>query len=130
VGENGDFVRRWVEAWNRGELEALIADSSPEIEWVVTREHPDATTHHGVDAVAAYLRDWLTTMPDLRVEIVELEEVGDKVLVVLRLTGTGAGSGAATDVRTAMISTFREARAVRTEEFLDIDEARRALAAA
>ena len=129
MGENGDYVRRWVEAWNRGELEALIANSSPDIEWVVTREHPDATTHRGVDAVGDYLRDWISTMPDLRIEIAELEEADDKVLVVLRLTGTGAGSGAATEVRTAMISTFRGETPVRTEEFLDVGEARRALAA-
>ena len=129
MGENGDYVRRWVDAWNRGELEALIADSSPDIEWIVSREHPDATTHRGVDAVADYLRDWISTMPDLRVEIDELQEAGDKVLVVLRLTGTGAGSGAATEVRTAMISTFRDGKFLRTEEFLDVDEARQVLAA-
>jgi ketosteroid isomerase-like protein len=66
VGANGEYVRRWVEAWNRGEINALIASASPDIEWVVTRQHPDATTHRGVEAVEAYLRDWISTMPDLR----------------------------------------------------------------
>lgn len=129
MGAKGDYVRSWIEAWNRGEIEALIADAGPDVEWVVTREHPDATTHRGVEAVGAYLRDWVSTMPDLRIEIDELEETADKVLVVLLLTGTGSGSGATTEVRTAMISTFREGTPVRTEEFLDVAEARRALAA-
>jgi ketosteroid isomerase-like protein len=127
VSANTEYIRAWIEGWNRGDLDALIADADPQIEWVVTREHPDATTHVGRDAVAEYLRDWLDTMPGLRVEIVELEERGERVLVVLRLTGTGAGSGAATQVQTAMLSTFREGRPVRTEEFLDVEEGRRAL---
>jgi ketosteroid isomerase-like protein len=68
-------------------------------------------------------------MPDLQVQIEELTEQGDRVLVVLRLTGTGAGSGAGTEVRTAMLSTFRAGKYLRTEEFLDLDEGRRSLAA-
>jgi ketosteroid isomerase-like protein len=126
VGTNAEYVRGWVEGWNRGDLESLIADADPEIEWVVTREHPDATTHVGVDAVSKYLSDWLDTMPGLRVEIIEQKERGDRVLSVLQLSGAGAGSGAATEVHTAMLSTFRNGRPLRTEEFLDLDEGRRA----
>jgi ketosteroid isomerase-like protein len=128
LSANADYVRGWIDAWNRGEIEALIAEASPDVEWVVTREHPDATTHRGPEAVGAYLRDWISTMPDLRIEIAELEETANKVMVVLLLTGTGSGSGATTEVRTAMISTFRDGKPVRTEEFLDVDAARRALA--
>ena len=128
MSANADYVRSWVESWNRGNLEELIADADPEIEWVVTRQHPDATTHVGVDAVSDYLRDWLRTMPGLRVEIAELAERGDRVLSVLRLSGTGAGSGAPTEVRTAMLSTFRDGVPIRTEEFLDLEEGRRAFA--
>jgi ketosteroid isomerase-like protein len=51
-------------------------------------------------------------------------------MLVLRMSGTGAGSGALTEVRMAMITTFRDGKPLRTEEFLDPDEARRALAAA
>ncbi len=127
MGANAEYVRAWVESWNRGDLEGLIADADPEIEWVVTRQHPDATTHVGVEAVSEYLRDWLNTMPGLRVEIVELSERGDQVLSVLQLSGTGAGSGAATEVQTAMLSTFQDGMP-RTEEFLDLDEGRAAFA--
>jgi ketosteroid isomerase-like protein len=128
LSAKAEYIRAWVEGWNRGDLDALIAEASPDIEWVVTREHPDATTHVGVDAVSAYLRDWLSTMPGLQVEIAELQERGDRVLVILRLTGTGAGSGAATEVQTAMISTFRGGRPFRTEEYLDVEEGRRVFA--
>jgi ketosteroid isomerase-like protein len=129
LGANGDYVREFAEAWNRGELDRFIDDADPDFEWVAAREHPDALTNRGIDATAEYLRDWLQTMPDLKIEIEELVEAGDRVLAVMRMTGTGAGSGALTEVRMAMISTFRNGMPLRTEEFLDPEEARRALGA-
>jgi ketosteroid isomerase-like protein len=129
LGANGDYVREFAEAWNRGELDRFIDAADPDFEWVAAREHPDALTNRGIDATAEYLRDWLQTMPDLKIEIEELVEAGDRVLAVMRMTGTGAGSGALTEVRMAMISTFRDGMPLRTEEFLDPEEARRALGA-
>jgi ketosteroid isomerase-like protein len=128
LGANAEYTRAWVESWNRGDIDALMADAGPDFEWVVAREHPDATTHRGTEAVAGYLAEWMRMM-DLRVEIVELEERGDRVLSILKMTGTGAGSGAATEVRTAVLSTFRDGKPVRSQEFLDPEEARRALTA-
>jgi hypothetical protein len=51
------------------------------------------------------------------------------VLLVMRMSGSGAGSGAGTEVRVATISTLRDGTPMRTEEFLNADDARRALAA-
>jgi ketosteroid isomerase-like protein len=129
LGANGKYIREWVAAWNRGEMDALLDDADPDHEWVVAREHPDATTHRGPQEVAGYLAEWRRLMPDLQVQVQELEEVGDRVLLVMRMTGTGAGSGATTEVQVATINTFRDGKPVRTEEFLDANDARRALAA-
>jgi ketosteroid isomerase-like protein len=128
LGANADYVREWAAALNRGDFEAMMRDADPDFEWVVAREHPDATTHRGPEAVGAYLAEWRQMMPDFMVQIVELEERGNRVLTVIEITGTGAGSGARTEVRTATISTFRDGKPVRNEEFLDPEEARRALA--
>jgi ketosteroid isomerase-like protein len=127
LADNADYVRDWVEAWNQGDIDALMTDADPDVEWVVAREHPAATTHRGRDAAGEYLRDWLRMMPGIQVEIEELEQSGDRVLVVMRMSGTGAGSGATTEVRVANLVTFRDGRPRRVEEFLDPDEARREL---
>jgi ketosteroid isomerase-like protein len=128
VGANADYVRRWVDAFNHRDMEALVEGAGPKFEWVVAREHPNATIHKGIDATLGYFRDWFRTMPDFHVEIDEIEEQGDQVLTVIRITGSGAGSGAGTQIRTGMVSTFRDGKPIRTEEYLDPDEARRTLA--
>jgi ketosteroid isomerase-like protein len=127
LSANADFVREWVAAWNRGDVHALIEGVSPDIEWIVAREHPDPAIRRGRHEVVEYLRDWAQTMPGLQIEIEDLQETGDQVLLVMRMAGSGAGSGAAVEVRTATLTTFRDGKPVRTEEFLDPQEARVAL---
>jgi ketosteroid isomerase-like protein len=126
---NVAYARGFVDAWNRRDFQSFLDDMDPEYEWVAAHEHPGAKSNRGREEVAAYMGDWLATMPDIRVEAEELVEDGDRVLCVLRMSGTGAGSGAMTEVRMATISTFRDGKPIRTEEFLDPEEARRALAA-
>ncbi len=48
----------------------------------------------------------------------------------MQMRGAGASSGASTEVRVATVTTFRDARPVRVEEFLDPDEAGRVLSGA
>jgi ketosteroid isomerase-like protein len=125
LGANGDYARRFVEAWNRRDFRAFLDEMDPEYEWVAAREHPGAKGHRGGEEVAAYMQDWLAMMPDIEVEAEEVVEADDRVLCVMRMSGTGAGSGAKTEVRMATITAFRGGKPVRTEEFLDPDEARR-----
>ena len=127
MGANAEYIRRWIAAFNRRDLDALVEGAGPDFEWVVAREHPDATTHRGIDATLGYFREWFRMMPDFHVEVDEIEERGDQVLTVIQITGSGAGSGAGTEVRTGMVSTFHDGKPVRTEEYLDPDEARAAL---
>ena len=124
MGANAQTSRAWVEAFNRGDAEALLKVASAETEWVVAREHPASTIHHGPEAIASYLNDWRTTMPGLIYEVDEIVEREDFVLLVGRMHGTGAGSGAATEVPVATLTTFRDGLALRVEEYLDPDEAR------
>lgn len=127
---NAEYARGFVDAWNRRDLQAYLDDIGPDFEWVPAREHPGSKSNRGPDEIVAYLSDWLATMPDLEVEAEDLVENGDRVLLVLRMSGTGAGSGAMTEVRMATITNFRDGKPLRTVEFLDREEARRAFAAA
>ncbi len=127
MSENADYVRGFVDAWNAGDLSSFLQQTDADVEWVVAKEHPAATTHRGRDEISAYIADWQRTLPGLRIEIEGLEEKGDSVLAVMRMRGAGAGSGASTEVRVATVTEFRAGRAARIEEFLDPDEARRAL---
>jgi uncharacterized protein len=126
---NADAMRRAFEAYNSDDLDGLVAMAHPDIEWEVAPEHPAATTHRGIEDVVAYHQDWRNTLDHLRLEIERIAESGDTVVAVCRIRGTGAESGAGVEVEIAFLTTFRDGKAVRVEEFLDPDEAMRALEA-
>jgi ketosteroid isomerase-like protein len=124
---NAAAMRRSIEAYNSGDLDALLATAHPDIEWEVAPEHPAATTHRGFDAVLEYHDDWRNTLQGLTIELRSVAERGDAVVTVCRLRGRGEGSGAEVEVEIALLTTFRDGKAIRVEEFLDPDEALRAL---
>lgn len=126
-GPNADAVRRSIEAYNAGDLDALLATAHADIEWEVAPEHPAATTHRGIDAVREYHEDWRNTLQGLRIDLREVVESGDSVVTVCGLRGSGAESGADVEVEIAFLTTFRDGKTIRVEEFLDPDEALRAL---
>jgi ketosteroid isomerase-like protein len=120
-------TRRFIEAYNEGDLDSLAALADPDIEWEVAPEHPASTTHRGIDAVREYHEDWRNTVHDLRVELRSIVASEDTVVSVCGLRGEGAESGADVEVEIAFLTTFRGGKAVRVEEFLDPAEALRAL---
>jgi ketosteroid isomerase-like protein len=127
AGANADAVRRSIEAYNAGDVDGLLTMAHPDIEWEVAPEHPAATTHRGFEAVRAYHEDWRNTLQDLRIELRSVAERGDVVVSVCRLRGKGGESGADVGVDLALLTTFRDGKAIRVEEFLNPDEALRAL---
>jgi len=126
-GANAAAVRRAIDAYNAGDVGGLLTMAHPEIEWEVAPEHPAATTHRGFGAVREYHEDWRNTLDDLRLDVLSIAEGGDSVVAVCRIHGKGAESGADVEVEIAFLTIFRDGQAIRVEEFLDPEEALRAL---
>ena len=121
--ENVELVRGNLEHFRQGEIEAAFADFSPEVEWVVAREHPESTTHHGVSAIHAYLDAWSESVGDWTFEADEFIDAGDRVATVGHFRGRGKESGAELSVPVALVTLVRGGQVVRVEEYLDREEA-------
>jgi ketosteroid isomerase-like protein len=86
-------LRRFHEAFNRGDVEAVVQLVRPDFELV--RQGGQSS----IKGVAA-LREWLKpdAFEEQRLEPLDFRVNGDKVLVRTHLTGRGAGSGIEIDV--------------------------------
>jgi ketosteroid isomerase-like protein len=86
-------LRRLHDAFNRGDVEALVQMVRPDIELV------RAGGQSSVKGVAA-LREWMEpdAFEEQRVEPLDFRVKGDKVLEHAHATGRGAGSGIEVDV--------------------------------
>jgi ketosteroid isomerase-like protein len=124
--ENVENILRGVEAANRGDVDAFVADASPDVEWedsIFWSERP--RTYRGIGE----LREWFNQVviepwESLRIEISEITEASDdRVFFGMLLTARGKDSGVDTRQRAWSVQWFAGGRVTRRKVFLDRAEA-------
>jgi ketosteroid isomerase-like protein len=119
-----ETLSRAIEAWNRGDLEAALADVDPEVAWEMANFFPDATgTFHGHEGVTEFWRLFREPWEEIRFNLERFVEVGDKIVVEARFTATGRDSGTHVDAVFGQIFTYRDERLIRFQAFQDFAEA-------
>jgi ketosteroid isomerase-like protein len=88
--ENAEIVRRSVEALNRRDLDGYLARMDPDVE--ITSLVVGTSPYRGHQGVRTYWQDLLGTVPDLRIEIEELRDLGELLLFAVRARGHAAHS--------------------------------------
>jgi len=121
--ETLDLVRRTTEAWNRGDVEGVAANLSPDAEWAISETNPDARTLHGRDEIRAYLAEWRDTIVGLHYEATQVLDAGDAVVQVGVMTGQIGEGGPELTAELCFVTRFADGDAVRTEEYLDAEDA-------
>ena len=122
--ENVELVRAWFEAWERGGIDAVAEFWDPQIDWRSAEGAiDDPGVIRGVDAMRAYVQDWLDDFDDLSFELEELIDAGDRVVTVQRVSGRAKASGVPTELRYAVVNTIRNGKVIRGREYWSRAEA-------
>ena len=114
-------LRRGYDAINRGDLTVLHELLDPEIDWTEPGPGPEAGTHHGRDSFERFLRGWIESFDQFRVEPEQVLERDGKLVAVVRQTGRGRASGVTVAARLAHVWTVENGRAVGWEAVGDPD---------
>jgi ketosteroid isomerase-like protein len=105
---NVEIVRRAVEAYEREGLDGSLRYYDPEIEWTAADESIERATYRGHDGVRRLFGIFAAEFDDLRFDVQELIDVGDKVIVTLRVGGRGRASGAPADQTWSYVCSLRD----------------------
>ncbi len=123
--ENVEVLRRGFEAFARGDIEALLNLTDPDVDW-----QPGIAPILGVDAMRGRdaLRRFLTQdlfegFDEFRAEPLSFEDLGDTVMVLSRYIGRGESSGLELDQTFATIYTFRDGRIAAMRDYWTRQEA-------
>ena len=116
-----DLVRRSYDAFARDDMDAVMADMHPEIEWHQAQGLPHGGLYRGLDEVRRNIFDPLdeqwwdefTADPD------EFLDAGSEVVVVGRYRGIAKATRKQLDVPFVHIWTVRDNKAIRFRQFLD-----------
>jgi ketosteroid isomerase-like protein len=84
---------RFVEAFNRGDIDGCVELLHPEIEWYANNRYSESETHIGQNDVKLYLQSLHSHLDQPRMEPEDGFQIGDHVMLINRLRGKGTLAG-------------------------------------
>jgi ketosteroid isomerase-like protein len=119
--DNVDIVKRSYDAFARGDMDGVLGDMHPDIEWQQAQGLPHGGVYRGVAEVRRAIFDPLdeewwdefSATPD------EFLDAGPEVVVLGRYRGVAKGTGRELDVPFVHVWTVQGGRATRFRQFLD-----------
>jgi ketosteroid isomerase-like protein len=115
--ENVEVVHRLVEAWNEGNLDAVLALFDADSEVVFPPDVPEPGPFHGHAELRQWAEGFLAAWESHHVEVVETVDAGDSVIAVAHMVVRGKGSGIETDQTDNHVFAIRAGRIVRWQNF-------------
>ena len=118
---------RGVDAFNRGDIDAVLEGLDTEVEW-----HPVlqvvmlggvAAVYRGREGVRDELREWYTTLGEVQVAISETRDLGERIVAIGRIRARGQESGAPVEFPGGWVVDYKNGKAIRVREYLDPKEA-------
>ena len=124
--ENVEAFKRGIRAANRRDLSALLEVMDPEVEW-----HPvlqvsvagEATVYRGHRGIQEMLRDADDVWSELRYELSEIQDLGDRIVAIGNIRARGKESGAVVEVPFGFVVDFNDGKAIRISDYLDPKDA-------
>ena len=123
--ENVEIVRSAYEAVNAGKPDYSIFD--PALIYHPRADEPDPSAHVGRDAFERLLDGFLESFRDLRFDVLELIDVGDRVIASTMIHGRGAASGASVEDAYVNVYRLRDGLVVEGWEYRTEQEALKAV---
>jgi ketosteroid isomerase-like protein len=117
--EQIEVVKRSLDAWNRGDVDAMVAGAAPDSEYAIAELNPNARLLRGREEIADYLRDWHETVHGLHYELEEMRDAGEAVVLLGTMSGRVGEDGPEITAELAFVLRFDGTVVVRTEEYLD-----------
>ena len=110
--ENVELHYEGLDAFNRRDVDALLALMDANVE-ANSRLVAIEGGYHGHDGIRRWWANLLDILPDWTIEVVEVRDLGDVTLAVLRNRGHGAGSDIPIDQRLWQVAEWRDKKVVR-----------------
>lgn len=109
--ETLETARAGVEAYQRGDIEAVVALIHEEGEIFLPPELPNSGTYRGRDGFLTWLAHWLDAWEDFSIELRDPKPVGQRhVVATMHQSGRGKGSGIAVEMDIAYMWEVRDGK--------------------
>ena len=124
--ENVAAFKRGLEAGNRGDVETLLQELDPVVEWHSALHAllgGEQTVFRGHDGVREMIEDINETFGGFQIEISEIRDLGDRLVAIGRTRARGQASGAETETPFALVTEVKNGKTVSVRGYLDPKQA-------
>jgi ketosteroid isomerase-like protein len=116
--ENLEIVRQLMEAWHRGDMEAVFSLFDPAIVWDnSTVTGPNAGTYRDRENVRQFFREWSEAFETQQIQAETFIDARERVVVGYRLSGRGKASGAEVEMVRWLVNRVRNGLVTRIDVF-------------
>jgi ketosteroid isomerase-like protein len=124
--ENVEAFERAIEAYNRRDIDAFLEPIDPEVELPGALQallESEAKVYRGYEGVRQWVRDIDEALANIRLELPEIHDLGDRLVAIGRPSARGQASGAETESPFGCVVEWKNGKATRVVSFLDRKEA-------
>jgi ketosteroid isomerase-like protein len=124
--ENVEAFKRGLEAGNRGDVEALLEELDPEVEWhsaIHALLGGEQTVFRGHDGVRELFRDLNEAFGEMHIEISEIRDLGNRLVAIGSTRTRGKASSAETATPLAFVTEVKDGKTISIRGYLDPKEA-------
>jgi len=121
--EDVEVVRRTIEAFNRGGVEAALEHFDPEVEWFGPPEWLEDHLYEGHDGIRRLASAWGENFDEYRLDPERFIDAGDAVVVLIYQRGRIRGSGDPIEQRIGYVWEVRDGKGARVQTYFSWEEA-------
>jgi ketosteroid isomerase-like protein len=122
--ENVEIVRRLMEAYAGGDIEEMLSHLDPDGELhSAIIGGAEGNVYKGHDGIRRWFAEVTDSFEDLRTELTEFRDLGDRVLAFGHMHARGRESGLELDSPTGWVFTVRRGKLAKAEGFLSREDA-------
>jgi ketosteroid isomerase-like protein len=124
--ENVEVFRRFTDAQNRRDVDAMLGELDAEVEWhpaTVRSLGGEATVFRGHIGIRELFRDLYEAFGVSQAEYWEIRDLGDRIVALGHWITRGEGSGAETATPLGLVADFRNGKLIRVRTYLDRQQA-------
>jgi ketosteroid isomerase-like protein len=126
-GPSTQVVLRNLDAWERGDFDAWLDTTAPDVEWyseVAGRVEGSDGRYLGHDGLRRYWDEWRSVW-NVQIEVDEFREEAETVLALGRVHARGEGSGVGLEGPLALLFRLREGLITMGRAYFDTAQAER-----
>jgi ketosteroid isomerase-like protein len=129
--ETLELARQAYDAWNRGDLDWVLDHMTEDFEFRPGLGFADLDdVYAGKEGWRRFSRTWSEAWDEITVTVNRIEDLGDRLVVLLTFDGRGRGSGVQVSLRVGQVATVRGNLLSKLESSMGWDEALRGVATA